>query len=77
MVDPSFDGGPPTMFICGDDPAAKRTVAGILDQFGWDVADVGGVVAARVVEPLCALWCLPGMLGDGWGHAFKLLRGPT
>ncbi|WP_052668685.1 NADPH-dependent F420 reductase [Nitriliruptor alkaliphilus] len=77
MVDPSFEGGPPTMFICGDEPAAKRTVTAILDQFGWDVADMGTVVAARVIEPLCALWCIPGMRGDGWNHAFKLLRQPT
>jgi predicted dinucleotide-binding enzyme len=74
MVNPSFEGGPPTMFICGDDPAAKADVTEILGTFGWDVADMGTVHGARAIEPLCQLWCIPGMSGGGWHHAFKLLR---
>jgi len=74
MVDPEFPGGPPTMFICGNDEAAKNTVASILDQLGWDVADMGTAAAARAIEPLCMLWCIPGFLRDDWRHAFKLLR---
>jgi predicted dinucleotide-binding enzyme len=74
MVDPSFKGGKPTMFICGNDVGAKETTTGILDQFGWDVVDMGGVEAARAIEPLCMLWCIPGFLRNEWGHAFKLLR---
>jgi 8-hydroxy-5-deazaflavin:NADPH oxidoreductase len=46
----------------------------ILDQFGFDVADMGGVEAARAIEPLCILWCIPGFLSHGWTHAFKLLQ---
>ena len=30
--------------------------------------------AARAIEPLCMLWCLPGFLRNEWTHAFKLLR---
>ncbi len=74
MVNPRFHGGPPTMFLCGNDAAAKETVKGILGQFGWDAEDVGGVEAARAIEPLCILWCLPGFLRNDWTHAFKLLR---
>ena len=74
MVDPSFKGGKPSMFICGNDEAAKRTVAGILDQFGWETADMGAAEAARAIEPLCILWCIPGFLRQDWTHAFKLLR---
>jgi hypothetical protein len=73
MVDPKFAGGKPTMFICGNDEAAKRTVTGILVQFGWDVADMGKAEAARAIEPLCMLWCIPGFLRQDWVHAFKLL----
>ena len=73
MVDPRFRGGPPTMFICGDDAAARNVVRGILDQFGWRTADMGGAVAARAIEPLCMLWCIPGFLHNDWIHAFKLL----
>jgi predicted dinucleotide-binding enzyme len=74
MVDPRFAGGRPTMFICGNDAAAKRKVAEILDQFGWESADMGGAEAARAIEPLCMLWCIPGFLRNEWGHAFKLMR---
>ena len=75
MVNPQFAGGPPTMFICGNDSAAKQTVTGILGQFGWEAADMGGVEAARAIEPLCMLWCIPGLLRNDWTHAFKLLKG--
>jgi hypothetical protein len=74
MVDPQFPGGPPTMFICGNDAAAKAEVKLILDQFGWDTEDLGAVEAARAIEPLCILWCIPGFLQNRWTHALKLLR---
>jgi 8-hydroxy-5-deazaflavin:NADPH oxidoreductase len=74
MVNPRFAGGKPTMFICGNDPAAKSVVTGILDQFGWETADMGPAVAARAIEPLCMLWCIPGFAANDWVHAFKLLR---
>jgi predicted dinucleotide-binding enzyme len=73
MVNPELKGGRPTMFICGDDEAAKKKVTGILEQFGWETADMGGVEAARAIEPLCMLWCIPGFLRNDWKHAFKLL----
>ena len=74
MVDPDFQGVRPTMFYCGNDAGAKGTVARVLDQFGWEAADMGGVLAARAIEPLAMLWCIPGFLEDSWTHAFKLLR---
>ena len=74
MVNPLFKGGKPTMFICGNDDNAKATVRGILDQFGWETADMGKAEAARAIEPLCMLWCIPGFLRNDWFHAFKLLQ---
>ena len=74
MVNPQFKGGPPTMFICGNDESAKKTVKQILDQFGWETADMGKAEAARAIEPLCMLWCIPGFLQNDWMHAFKLLK---
>jgi predicted dinucleotide-binding enzyme len=73
MVNPQFKGGKPTMFICGNDEAAKQAVRGILDQFGWETADMGKAEAARAIEPLCMLWLIPGFLRNEWSHAFKLL----
>jgi len=75
MVNPQFRGGPPTMFICGNYAEAKSDVTRILDQFGWETADMGTVEAARAIEPLCMLWCIPGFLNNRWSHAFKLLQG--
>jgi len=74
MVDPKFAGGPPTMFIAGDDAQAKAAATRILAEFGWDVADMGPAIAARAIEPLCVLWCIPGFREGSWMHAFKLLR---
>jgi predicted dinucleotide-binding enzyme len=74
MVDPKLAGGPPTMFIAGNDAAAKSAVAKLLAELGWDVADMGTAVAARAIEPLCMLWCIPGFRDNDWVHAFKLLR---
>lgn len=74
MVDPDFGGTRPTMFICGNDAAAKRETTAILEHFGWDTEDMGGVEAARAIEPLCILWCIPGFVSNQWTHAFKLLK---
>lgn len=74
MVNPDFKGVRPTMFICGNNENAKKEVAAILDQFGFEVEDMGKVEAARAIEPLCMLWCIPGFLRNDWTHAFKLLK---
>jgi len=74
MIHPKLPGGPPTMFICGNDAAAKAEVRGMLDRFGWETEDLGAAEAARAIEPLCILWCIPGFQGRGWMHALKMLR---
>jgi 8-hydroxy-5-deazaflavin:NADPH oxidoreductase len=73
MINPEFAAGRPTMFICGNDEGAKKQVAEINEQFGWETADMGSAEAARAIEPLCMLWCLPGFTRNDWTHAFKLL----
>ncbi|MEI8005371.1 MAG: NAD(P)-binding domain-containing protein [Bacteroidota bacterium] len=74
MVNPSFPGGKPSMFICGNSEQAKSEVKTILDQFGWETEDMGMAEAARAIEPLCMLWCIPGLTKNSWTHAFKLLK---
>jgi predicted dinucleotide-binding enzyme len=74
MVNPTLKGGPPTMFICGNNEAAKKEVASILQIFGWESEDMGPAAAARAIEPLCILWCIPGFARNDWTHAFKMLR---
>jgi predicted dinucleotide-binding enzyme len=73
MVDPKLE-NTPTMFICGNNEDAKKEVRSILDLFGWEIEDMGTVEAARAIEPLCMLWCIPGLLENRWTHAFKLLK---
>lgn len=74
MFRPNFPGGPPTMFICGNSDEAKTTVRAILKDFGWESEDIGKVEGARAIEPLCMLWCAPGIQRGQWTHAFKLLK---
>jgi len=74
MIHPDFPGGPPDMFYCGDDEAAKKTVAEICDAWGWGTIDVGGIEGARLLEPMCILWVDYGIKTGTWNHAFKLLR---
>ncbi len=73
MVNPKFD-SKPSMFICGNNKIAKSEVKEILDQFGWETEDMGMSEGARAIEPLCMLWCIPGMINNEWSHAFKLLK---
>ncbi len=75
MADPLYDGDPITMFICGDDPEAKATVTQLAEALGFDVADVGDLETARLIEPLALVWInLAIKQGLGRNIAFKLVR---
>ncbi|MBC7889985.1 MAG: NAD(P)-binding domain-containing protein [Ferruginibacter sp.] len=74
MYKPEYNKILPTMFICGNNEDAKKTVTGILTKFGWEAEDMGHAEAARAIEPLSMLWCIPGLLHNQWTHAFKLLK---
>jgi predicted dinucleotide-binding enzyme len=73
MVNPKLE-ATPTMFICGNNAAAKQDVTEVLTAFGWDTHDCGGVEGARAIEPLCILWCIPGFLRNDWAHAYRVVR---
>ena len=74
MYKPNFGSITPTMFICGNDDEAKKTVTAILIAFGWQTEDMGKAEAAGAIESLCILWCIPGFIQNSWTHAFKLLK---
>ncbi|MGH9911455.1 MAG: NADPH-dependent F420 reductase [Nitrososphaeraceae archaeon] len=75
MVHPDFPGGPPTMFICGNDEQAKKMVTeSMLTPFGWEIIDIGGLEGARLLEPLAMLWITYYFRTGSGDHAFKLLR---
>ena len=73
MINPQYKQGIPTMFICGNNVAAKAKVSEVIEQFGWEPFDCGTIISARAIEPLCMLWCIPGFQKNQWTHAFKLL----
>ena len=73
MINPRYDQGPPTMFLCGNHAAGKAEASKLIRQFGWEPFDCGGIIASRAIEPLCVLWCIPGFRNNQWTHAFKLL----
>jgi len=73
MINPRYQQGTPTMFLCGDNAQAKAQVSKIVEQFGWEPFDCGGIIASRAIEPLCMLWCIPGFARNQWTHAFKVL----
>ena len=76
MIHPDFpQGGPPTMFICGNDDDAKKMVTdSILTPFGWETIDIGGIEEARLLESLAMLWITYYFRTNTGNHAFKLLR---
>lgn len=74
MVDPDLPGGPPTMFVCGDEDSAKARAVRILHDFGWEVEDIGPLRGARYLEPMAMVWVMRGFVSGEWSHAFKLLR---
>lgn len=74
MFHPDFAGGPPSMFIAGNDTEAKKQVTDLLTQFGWETIDSGGIEGSRLLEPMCILWVYYGIKNQSWNHAFKLLR---
>jgi 8-hydroxy-5-deazaflavin:NADPH oxidoreductase len=75
FIHPDFPGGPPTMFICGNDDKAKKTITdNILTKLGWETIDIGGIEGARLLEPLAFLWIMHYFRTGNGNHAFKLLR---
>jgi len=76
MVDPQFPGGPPAMFIAGNDDGAKQIVTQLIESLGWEesVADLGGIEESRYLEPMCIVWVHYGIRSGSWNHAFKMLR---
>lgn len=71
---PEFAGGPPDMFICGDDGKAKEQVSRICQDYGWNPIDVGGIAVSHYLEATAMIWIITAFTGGNWNQAFKLLR---
>ncbi|HYI12233.1 MAG TPA: NADPH-dependent F420 reductase [Thermoanaerobaculia bacterium] len=75
MFRPDLPGGPPDMFIAGNDVEAKKQMGQILNDFGWGVIDTGGIESSRYLEAMCMVWVLSALNTGDWTQAFKMLRG--
>ena len=75
MVEPKSLGESSTVFVSGEDAAAKATVTEILESFGHDdVIDLGGIETARGTEMMLPIWLrLMGTLGTAHFN-FKVVR---
>jgi predicted dinucleotide-binding enzyme len=71
---PEFAGGPPDMFLCGNDAKAKEQVSRICKNFGWNAIDVGGIELSHYLEATAMIWIITAFTGGHWNQAFKLLR---
>lgn len=58
MVEPASVGdGDTTVFVAGNDDAAKAVAAGLLRELGWrDIVDLGDLTGARGLEMWLPLW---------------------
>ena len=74
MFRPQFPGGPPDMFIAGNDEGAKKSVTGLLKDFGWPTTDLGPIEMSRYLEPLAMIWIAIWARTQSSNHAFRLLR---
>jgi predicted dinucleotide-binding enzyme len=71
---PEFAGGPPDMFLCGDDERAKEQVSRLCKDFGWNPIDVGDITLSHYVEATGMVWIITAFTSGQWNQAFKLLR---
>ena len=71
---PQLQGGPPDMFICGDNQSAKKQVRHICEQFGWNTIDIGAISASHYLEAMCAVWVISALESNNWMQAYKMLK---
>jgi len=71
LARPQAGGVASSVFIAGDDPAAKETVSQIARDMGFDPVDVGELSATRHLERLVGHL---GGLGLGADSPLKVLR---
>lgn len=74
FADPHFGSESASLFLCGDDAAAKETVAGLARELGLEPVDCGPLGQARRLEELALFWISLATQGHGRAHAFRLLR---
>jgi predicted dinucleotide-binding enzyme len=71
---PQFGAVRASMFICGDDPDALGTVAGLAADLGFEPVDCGPLANAALLEAVARLWVYLAHNKTGREIAFALLQ---
>jgi predicted dinucleotide-binding enzyme len=74
LAHPAYGGVAASNFYCGDDADAKLTVRRLVEDVGFEPVDVGGLKAARFLEPMTLLWFAASRALGSRNVAFKVLR---
>ncbi len=75
MADPVYGGQGLSMMLCGDDTEAKKVVADLARQLGFEPVDVGPLRSARYLEAVAMLWIDMALLqGFGTNFGFRVVR---
>ena len=78
MADPRFPQGQAALFYCGDDEEAKKVVAELAAELGFDALDAGPLTQCRVLEPFALLWISLALKHEyGRDIAFQFMRRKT
>jgi predicted dinucleotide-binding enzyme len=71
MIDPAEAGGPVTIPIAGDDAAAKRKVAGLIEGMGFESMDLGPLRYAHMLEEMLVIWVNARTLGTPFDYYLR------
>lgn len=78
LADPQYPAGALFMPLAGDDAAARQRVRALATLIGFDPVDLGGLAAARYLEPWAMVWIEMSMrLGHGRAFGFVCQRRTT
>jgi hypothetical protein len=71
MVDPASSGGPVSIPIVGDDPAARATVAELVKGMGLEPVDLGPLRFANTLEEMLVIWANAGSHGARFNYHLR------
>jgi hypothetical protein len=74
FVDPLFNGVSASAFLCGDDAEARKVVAQLAADIGFDPVDMGELAQEEAMTALTKMWVGLARAGFGRNFAFKVLR---
>lgn len=73
FVDPMLVGTPPTIFLAGNDSAARAAVARLVFDMGLDPWDAGPLRFAQVFDAMNTMAMVPSQQGRMEGYEWKLM----